>query len=221
VSADLFDASPGKRRASSNIPAHLPSDSEIPALAECSLKLAWDIKKDRHAAIVMIDANHHEIEFEGILHRFIQDKPAVADKAFVTKVYRCSAFARLLTDYGQTGQVYVGFNGNTNTTPSSSTTPTPTPTPTPSGSASDVGSGVNRQWLTSSQPGTWTTGRYSDGPPHYTPLATLRQITPKDPTIGYRDAMPPVITDKREMEDYIPPWGELDEQGDEVDPETE
>ena len=215
MSSDPFDPSLGKRRVSSYVRLYVFSDSEIPALAACSPKYAWDIKKDRHAAIIMIDANHHEIEFEGRLHKFIQTKPDMVDKAFVTKVYRCAAFAQLLTDYGQSGRVYAGFKGNTNATPSSSTTPTP------SGSASDVGSAVNREWVTSSQPGTWTTGRRSDGPRPYTPLATLRQITPKEPSIGYRDAMPPVITDEREMEDYIPPWGELDEQGDEVDPESD
>jgi len=51
-------------------------------MAECSLKLAWDIKKDRHAALVMINANRHEIEFEGCLHNFIRDKSELAKKAF-------------------------------------------------------------------------------------------------------------------------------------------
>lgn len=180
--------------------------SEIPALAGCSPKLGWDIKKDRHAALVMIDANHHEIAFEGRLHKFIQNKPELADKAFVTKVYHCSAYAQLVTDYGQSGQVYVGYK-----------TSDSTPTFTPAGSASDLGAGAERRWLTSTHPGKWTTGAIQNAPAAYTPLVTLRQITPKEPTLGFRDRLPPEITDDQEMQNYIPPWGELDEQGEEID----
>jgi hypothetical protein len=150
----------------------------------------------------MIDANRHELEFEGRLHRFIQDKPEVVEKAFVTKVYYCSAYAQLITDYGQSGQVYVGFKGSNST-----------PTATPAVSASDASNGVNPTWLTS---GTWTTGKYCAWPPPYTPLATLRQVTPKEPAKGYRGSSLPEIPDDQEMEDYIPPWCELDEQGDEI-----
>jgi len=179
---------------------------EISELEACSLKLGWNIKKDRHAVLVMIDANLHEIEFEGRLHRFIQNKPELADKAVVTKVYKCSAYARLVTDHGRSGQVFVGFK------------PTNSAPVAPSVTSSDSITTADEAWLTISHAGTWNTGTY-DPLPLYTPLVTLRQITPKEPSIGYRDRMPPEITDTQDMEDYIPPWGELDEQGDEVDPE--
>lgn len=187
----------------------LYSNREVAELADCPLKLGWDIKKDRHVVLVMIDANHHEIEFEGRLHKFIQNQPLLADKAFVTKVYRCSAYAHLITEHGQSGRVCVGFK------PSSSNAAIPTITPLESSTQ------ANETWQTIGEAGTWTTGSYHPSPPLYTPLATLRQITPKEPTTGYRDRLPPEITDDQEMEDYIPPWGELDEQGDEIDPDSE
>jgi hypothetical protein len=174
-------------------------------LAECSPKLGWDIKKDRHAALVMIDSNHHELKFEGRLHRFIQNKPELGDKAFVTKVYECSAYARLITECGQAGQIYVGFKGNGDFTSSTS--------------AINISSDrVVQEWRTFSQAGDWSTGIYHPTP-KYTPLATLRQVIPKAPAVGYRDPIPPEIVDADEMPDYIPPWGDLDEQGDEIDPE--
>ena len=147
------------------------SDSEIPALAECSLKLAWDIKRDRHAALVMIDANLHEFEFEGRLHKLLQDAPNLADKAFVTKVYHCFAYAQFLSEYGQSGQVYVGFKGGNSTR-----------TGKPALSTFDV----DHAWLTSSQGWTWNTGKYYSVIPPYTPLVTLRQIAPQMPSTGYR-----------------------------------
>jgi hypothetical protein len=154
----------------------------------------------------MIDANHHEIAFEGRLHRFIQDKPELADKAIVTKVYRCSAYAQLITDHGQSGQIYVGFKAGDSA---------------PAGTSPTVisSAGVDQAWQTFSQVGNWITGRYQSTPPPYTPLATLRQIRPKEPTIGYRDIISPEISDDDEMANYILPWGELDEQGAEIDPD--
>jgi hypothetical protein len=175
-------------------------------MAECSLKLAWDIKKDRHAALVMINANRHEIEFEGCLHNFIRDKSELAKKAFVTKVYRCSAYARLITDRGRSGQVYVGFKGNNFI--AADTTPTLV--------SSD---GVDQAWQTVSHAGDWITGRYQAMPPPYTPLATLRQISPKGPTTGYRNMTLPETSDEEGMEDYVLPWGTLDEEGNEFDPD--
>jgi hypothetical protein len=176
--------------------------TDIPTLAECSPKLGWDIKKDRHAALIMIDANRHEIKFEGRLHRYIQNLPELADKAVVTKVYRCSAYAQLITNEGQSGQVYAGFKGN-NSAPS-----------TPNSSAASV---VDRTWQTYSQTGNWNTGTHPLSSSLYTPLVTIRQIRPKGPTSGYRDPIPPEITDEDEMQDYILPWGDLDEHGDEID----
>jgi hypothetical protein len=178
---------------------------EIPALGECFPKLRWDIKKDRHAALVMIDVNYHEINFEGRLHKFIQNIPELAEKAFVTKLYRCSTYARLVTDYGQCGEVYIGFRANTKSAPTVSAT-----TAAPSHP-------VIERWETFSQLGNWTTGVYHPFDPPYTPLATLRQITPKGPVNGFRDSIPPDVTDEEEMKDYIPPWGELDERGDQID----
>jgi hypothetical protein len=184
------------------------SDREISDLAECSLKLGWDIKKDRHAVLVMIDANHHEIEFEGRLHKFLQNKSELADKAVVTKVYRCSAYAQIVTECGRSGRIYVGLKANSNSVPSGTT-----PTMMSSGSAE-----VHHMWKTFSQTGNWCTGNYHPSPP-YTPLATLRQIRPKEPTSGFRDLIPPAISDDEEMDNYIPSWGELDEEGNEIDPE--
>jgi len=175
---------------------------DIPTLAECPLRLGWHIKKDRHGILVMINPNLHEIKYEGCLHKLIQEDPDLADKAIVTKVYRCSAYARLITDRGRSGQVYVGFKA-------SNTTPVDT-LPTVISAA-----GVDQSWQTSSQSGTWTTGMFHSTP-SYTPLATLRQITPKAPAVGYRDDME--MPDDEEMETYRLPWGELDDKGDEIDP---
>jgi hypothetical protein len=154
----------------------------------------------------MADANHHEIEFEGRLHRFLQDQPELADSAVVTKVYQCSAYAQLITDHGQSGQVYVGFKAGNPTDA----------VPTAASSA-----GVEQAWQTFSQTGQWSTGIHHASTPPYTPLATIRQIRPKEPTMGFRDPIPPEITDTSEMENYIPPWGELDEEGDEIDPDSD
>lgn len=153
----------------------------------------------------MINANHHEMKFEGRLHKFIQNLPELADKAVVTKVYRCSAYAQLVTEYGQSGQVYVGFKANHNSrpdTPNSATKSLPV---------------VDDVWQTFSQAGNWNTGKYHPSHDLYTPLATIRQIRPKGPATGYRDPLPPPITDEEEMRDYILPWGDLDEHGIEVD----
>jgi len=182
--------------------------TDIPILGECSPKLGWDIKKDRHVALVMIDANHHEMKFEGILHKFIQNLPDLADKAFVTKVFRCSAYAQLITEVGQSGQAYVGFKAGDNSTPNSTTN-----------SIASSSAGVDRAWQTFSQTGKWNTGTYHPSPPPYTPLVTLRQIRPKGPASGYRDPIPPPITDEEEMRDYILPWGDLGEDGEELYPD--
>jgi len=181
--------------------------ADIPALAECSPKLCWDIKKDRHVALVMIDANHHEIKFEGRLHKFIQNLPDLADKAFVTKVYRCSAFAQLITELGHSGQAYVGFKANSNSGPA---------TPNSTGSSTSI---VDQAWQTFSQAGSWNTGQYHPSRPIYTPLVTIRQIRPKGPSTGFRDPLPPEIKDEDEMKDYILPWGDLDEDGEELYPD--
>jgi hypothetical protein len=181
------------------------SNREIPALAECSPKHRWETKKDRHAALVMIGAAHHELKYEGCLHRFLQTKPQLADKAVVTKVYKCNAYARLITETGRTGEVYVGFKANIS--PSSS-------------AASGINSTAefDQLWQTFSDAGVWTTGtRVAPDQSEFTPLVTLRQIMPKDPASGFRDPLPPPIADEDEMRDYIPPWGELDEEGNEID----
>jgi hypothetical protein len=39
----------------------------------------------------------------------------------------------------------------------------------------------------------------------------------KAPTSGVRDPLPPPITDEDKMRNYIPSWGELDENGNEID----
>lgn len=183
-------------------------NSDIPNLAECQPKLGWDIKKDRHAVLVMIDANQYEIANEGILHRFVQNKPDLADKAIVTKVYRCSAFAQLITEHGEKGPFYVGFRSNMspqNSISSSSLT-----------SPSNSGIMVEQLWQTYPQSANWNMGPYDASQRLYSPLATLRQVTPKQPSLGYRDRLPPPITDDQDMEDYMPPWAELDERGEEI-----
>lgn len=192
--------------------AYPRAQSDIPTLAECQPKLGWDIKKDRHAVLVMINANHWEIENEGVLHRFLQKQPDLADKAIVTKVYKCSAYAQLVTEYGQKGPFYVGFKPNL----------TPKTTPQTSvnsflSSSSDPSIMVEQLWQTHPQTANWNMGPYDPSQRLYSPLATLRQVTPKEPSLGYRDKLPPPITDDQEMEDYIPPWAELDERGEEIE----
>jgi len=159
--------------------------TEIPDLVDCSLKLGWDIRKDRHAALVMIDANHHEIAFEGRLYKFIQNQKYLADNVFVTKVYRCSAYAQLITERGKHGRAVVSSAGN------------------------------DLAWRSFSQTGHWVTGMYHPSLP-YTPLATLRQIKPRQPSTGYRNLFSPAIEGTEDMENYVPPWDELDEEGEEV-----
>lgn len=188
---------------------------DIPSLAECQPKLGWDIKKDRHAVLVMINANQYEIANEGILHRFIQNQPQLTDKAIVTKVYRCSAYAQLVTEYGQKGQFYVGFKSNASPNATRSVTLDPSVNLYLT-SSSNPGIAVPQLWQTVPQTANWNMGPYDPSQRLYSPLATLRQITPKEPTLGYRDKLPPPITDEQVMEDYIPPWAELDEQGEEI-----
>jgi hypothetical protein len=154
----------------------------------------------------MIDSNRSEMKFEGRLHRYIQGIPELADKAFVTKAYKCSAYARLVTESGQSGEIHVGFKGHSNRgSPSATNIDTP-----------PVGIDVDQSWQTFSQAGDWTTG-ISPAERVYTPLVTLRQIMPKDPSNGFRDPLPPKINDEDEMKDYILPWGDLDEEGVEID----
>jgi hypothetical protein len=152
----------------------------------------------------MIDANHHELKFEGRLHRFMQNQLHLADKAVVTKVYKCNAYARLITEAGQTGEIYVGFKANRS--PSSS-----------AASSADAIPEFDQLWQTSSSAGAWITGTCIVDQEQFTPLVTLRQIMPREPTTGFRDPLPPPIADEDEMRDYIPPWGELDEEGNEID----
>ena len=112
----------------------------------------------------MINANHHEVKFEGRLHRYIQNIPELADKAIMTKVYKCPAYAQLLTD-GQPCQVMVGFKAD----------------------IPGLGAGVN-QWKISGNwttAGNWTTG-YSPANYLYSPLATLKHNRPQGPKTGYR-----------------------------------
>lgn len=159
----------------------------------------------------MIDANQYEITNEGILHRFVQNKPDLADKAIVTKVYRCSAFAQLITEHGENGPFYVGFRSNMppkNTSQNSISSSLTSP--------SDSSIMLEQLWQTYPQSANWNMGPYDASQRLYSPLATLRQVTPKQPTLGYRDKLPPPITDDQVMEDYIPPWAELDERGEEI-----
>jgi hypothetical protein len=153
----------------------------------------------------MIDANHYEIEFEGRLHKFLQNQPELADYAFVTKVYRCSAYAQLITDYNRFGRVCVGFKAN-NSAPPDGTTPTVIQS-----------TGSEPAWQCFSQTGSWSTSAYNPSVNLYTPLATLRQIRPISPTTGFRNLLPPAIADTDDMDNYIPPWGELDEKGEDLD----
>jgi len=182
--------------------------ADIPNLAECQPKFGWDIKKDRHAVLVMIDANQYEITNEGILHRFVQNKPDLADKAIVTKVYRCSAFAQLITEHGEKGPFYVGFRSTMSPKNSVSSSLM---------SSSNSSVMLEQPWQTCPQSSNWNMGPYDASQRLYSPLATLRQVTPKQPSLGYRDRLPSPITDDQDMEDYMLPWAELDERGEEFE----
>jgi len=182
-------------------------NAQIPDIFECSVKFGWEIEKDRHAVLVMIDPVLKEFRYEGRLRPFILSHPEFIDKAFVTKVYRCSTFARLLTN-GRRGQIYVGFSAGV-----------PLPVPV----LVEVGAGIEQAWKVYSQIGDWSTGKYKPGEIQYAPLAKLRQVRPEVPTDGWRGPMPPPITDPdtQGMMDYFPPWGELNEKGRDVDDEEE
>jgi hypothetical protein len=167
------------------------------------LKLGWEIKKDRHAILAMIDPTLHEFEYEGRLRPFIIARPDLKDKVFVTKVYRCSTFALLLTN-GKAGRTYVGFKVGG---------------PVPVAPPVNVGAGLEGTWKVHSQSGTWSTGTYDHNKYPYTPLATLRQAIPTVPAEGWREALPLPFTDpdREGMVTYYPPWGELDEEGIDLD----
>lgn len=160
----------------------------------------------------MINANLLEVEHEGILLRFLQGIPALADKAILTKVYRCSSFSQLVTELGQTGPFYIGFKPNDSTSAASSIYhPSETISQGPNFAHAQV-------WRTFPNNAThWNTGGYDPTQRLYSPLATLRQIRPKAPTLGFRSRLPPPIADNDAMDAFIPPWGELDEQGEEMD----
>jgi hypothetical protein len=176
---------------------------QIPSIVDCAVKLGWEIQKDRHAVLVMIDPVLQEFEFEGRLRPFILSKPEFIDKAIVTKVYRCATFARLLTN-GHIGQVYVGFRAGA---------PLPTPVPV------EASAGIENLWKVYSQVGDWSTGKYDPAQYQYSPLVKLRQVRPEIPTDGWRGPLPPPITDpdREGMMDYFPPWGELNDKGRDVD----
>jgi hypothetical protein len=184
------------------------SNREIPAIAECSLKLGWNIRKDRHAVLVMIDPKLYEFRYEGRLQAFIQTKPELVEKAFVTKVYRCSTYALLITD-GHSGHVYVGFKADT----------------LGPAAAIELATEVSRNWQVSGNWHTsshgWSTGTYHASCHPYSPLATLRQVEAKEPVGAFRQGfLPPELemdTDKMQMANYILPWAVLDENGREID----
>jgi hypothetical protein len=148
----------------------------------------------------MIDPILHEFNFEGRLCTFIKEhRSDLREKAFVTKVYKCSTYALLLTD-GQAGQIWVGFKASV---------------PLPAGVPAKVGAGTEHTWKVQNQLGSWTTGKYTPGQHLYVPLATLRQVIPEIPAVGWRDALPPPLSDldKEGMVDFYPPWGALNEDG--------
>lgn len=170
---------------------------------ECQPKLGWQINKDRHAVLVMINANRYEIANEGKLHRLIQDQPKLADKAIVTKVYQCSAYAQLLTESGQTGEFHVGFKSNPAHYNAAETDPRRV--------------AIEKDWHTFPSTANWRTGSGDPSKRPYSPLVTLRQIRPKAPTLGYREQIPSKIADDNNMDNFIPPWAELDEMGEEIE----
>jgi hypothetical protein len=125
--------------------------------------------------------------------------------AIVTKIYRCTTFARLLTN-GHPDQICVGF---------SATAPLSVPVP------AQLGAGLENVWKVYSQVG-WSPGNYDPAVYQYSPLAKLRQARPENMSSGWRGPPPTPITDpdRQGMMAYYPLWGEINEKGRDIDDEN-
>lgn len=175
----------------------------IPNIADCELKAGWAYEKDRHAALVMIDPVLVEIPYEGNIRRFLLARPKLKNKVVVTKLYKCTSYAIFLAN-GKSGLAYFGFNASV---------------PTPLSAVIQAGAGAHIAWTTHGESGSWSTGLYEPQVFRYVPLLTLKAIRPVQPASGFR-GHPETFLPPPEPEELPPayrPWGELDEEGQDLD----
>src|ERR1700690_4306002 len=166
-------------------------------MMDCSLKAGWNIKKNRHAVLVLIDPVLVKLANEGSMKIAITNKEELRNKAIVTKLFKSSSYAILLTN-GESGDAHIGFKLG----------------------APPAHAGADVSWLKHSDVGSWSTGWHNPaGEVEYFPLATLQAMRPIKPAVGYRATE--VVTQEEiaqmDMLDFAPPWGDLDKNGLDMD----
>jgi hypothetical protein len=169
--------------------------AKYPLLVDSKVKVCCDFSKGRGASLVLYMPKQSYIDRVGDLMPKLQHNETLAEKALVTSVFSCPMYSLLLKDEKDTsGEVAIGL----------SLFDTP-----------DLGAHSRAQWHHYNVSGVVKTGGESANSTFY-PLYSLR--TPKtrswmDTVLGRRRGRDPEGEDT--FYNYQPPWGPLDDQGDE------
>ncbi|KAJ3554339.1 hypothetical protein NM688_g3160 [Phlebia brevispora] len=171
---------------------------QFPELVNSNIKGRWEFQRGTGAILVLFKPAESRIRDKAILLEKLQYNEVLAEKALVTSVYKCPMYALLLTaDKHGKADAAIGL------------------------SIANVGtSSLRGKWHCHSTSGVWRTAG-EDGNSTFRPLYTLR--TPKTRTFMERlmkrraEVKP---TGEMTFHAYQPPWGRLDDEGEELPPEV-
>jgi len=152
----------------------------------------------------MIKPDITQLRQDAQLRRLVGLKPDMDGKVLVTEVTSCPAYALILSE-GIESEAVIGLQASA---------------AAPEISTSNFGGGMEAKWTVSnSSSGQWRYGS-SDGlePNVFYPLFTLRSLSgqPLAPPIRFDNPNP---REDEGLNLFVPPWEQLDEDGEEIEPE--
>lgn len=179
--------------------------SGIEATGEVGVRVhgAWKFTPRNRAAILTItDGYTHYLEI-GTVFTKLQSVRKLQGKAIVTEALRCPAYAMLLTNKGVGGKASLTLH-----------------TGLAEAGAALAGGGM-LGWKHSSESGFWRTAVgyrkvLEDKDAVFTPLFKLKKVSRSWRTRYRGPPTPRTISEEPVSEDYLPPWQELDEDGEEI-----
>ncbi|PSR74590.1 hypothetical protein PHLCEN_2v9767 [Hermanssonia centrifuga] len=173
-------------------------NTRFPELVRSDITGRWEFQRGQGAILMMFRPQESRIKGQGTLLPKLQHKTPLSDKALVTSVYSCPMYALLLaSEKDVKADAAIGLS-----------------------LANVGGASVRGTWHCYSSSGVWRTGG-QNGDATFRPLYRLR--TPKtknflEKLFDRRGASVP--EGENTFQPYHPPWGQLDEGGEEVPPES-
>jgi len=167
-------------------------------LQGCNFQYCWKFTEGRGAILFLIKPV--EVTINNVASLLPQLQESLANKLLITTVYECPCYALLFTDEAN-AEATLGFN-------------------------LDVGPGLGltsaSQLVYHSSSGAWRTGGGNvslSAPAVYYPLVTLRTPKPRRFWSLFRSG--DLAEGAETFDPYTPPWGELDDNGQEIADESD